>query len=105
MQSKRLDWPEARERILATDRQAMQYDMLGNAKGIRRFSIAIATPDGDLIALLTVAEAAVPVRDEQSHVARIRETLESTRVELERVNASSQSNEGLQSVTSPQKTA
>lgn len=105
VQSKRLDWPEARERILATDRQAMQYDMLGNAKGIRRFSIAIASPTGELVALLTVAEAAIPVRDEQSHIARIRETLESTRLELERVSASRQTDEGLKSVTSPQKTA
>ncbi len=104
VQGKRLDWGEARQRILDTDRQAMQFDMLGNAKGIRRFSIAIASPGGELVSLLTVAEAAIPVRDEKEHIARIRETLESTRKELELVSANSQPHAGLQSVSSPKKT-
>ena len=105
VQGKRLDWATAREHILATDRQAMQYDMLGNAKGIRRFSIAIASPEGALVSLLTVAEAATPVRDEREHITRIRETLESTREELERVSANSQHHESLRSVQSSQKSA
>jgi len=79
----RLDWSEARQQILKTDRHSMQFDMMGNSKGIRRFSIPITAPDGKLVALLTVAEAAVPVRDEIIHIERIRSTLESTKKELE----------------------
>ncbi|ASJ71560.1 helix-turn-helix domain-containing protein [Granulosicoccus antarcticus] len=104
VQGNHLDWHEARKRILATDRQSMQFDMLGNAKGIRRFSIAITTPEGELVSLLTVAEAAIPVRDEEAHIARIRSTLESTKVELELCSASSHANGGLKSVTLPHKT-
>ena len=100
VQGNRLNWTKAREHILATERQAMQYDILGNAKGIRRFSIAIASPEGELISLLTVAEAATPVRDEKKHISRIRETLESTREELERASTSLQKHEGLRSVPS-----
>ncbi|OED36096.1 hypothetical protein AB833_28575 [Chromatiales bacterium (ex Bugula neritina AB1)] len=83
VQGNRLSWSDARERILATDKHAMQYDMLGNAKGIRRFSVAVTTSSSEFVCLLTVAEAATPVRDEEAHIARIRTTLESARLTLE----------------------
>ena len=104
VQGNRLKWSEARQRILATDKQAMQFDMLGNAKGIRRFSIAITDAEGEFVCLLTVAEAATPIRNEDAHIARIRTTLESTREALEFHSAKSQINRGSMSVTLPQKT-
>lgn len=102
VQGRRLEWAEARERILGTDPLSMQYDMQGNAKGIRRFAIAIGSSSGELIALLTVAEAAIPVRDEPSHVARIREALESSRMKLELAGNGKQQNEEALPVRAPQ---
>lgn len=70
-----LDWAEARAMIDAVDPADMQYDMMGNAKGVRRYCVAIHGPDGAMACLLTVAEAATPVRDEAQHVANIRAQL------------------------------
>lgn len=70
-----LDWGEARGMITAVDPGEMQYDMMGNAKGIRRYCVAIHGPDGRMVCLLTVAEAAIPVRDETQHVANVRSHL------------------------------
>lgn len=70
-----LNWAEARDRINAVDPHDMQYDMTGNAKGVRRYCVAIHGPDGGMVCLLTVAEAATPVRDETKHVANIRSHL------------------------------
>ena len=67
-----LDWAEARAMIAAVDPAEMQYDMMGNAKGIRRYCVAIHGPGGGMVCLLTVAEAATPVRDEAQHVANVR---------------------------------
>lgn len=75
VERKRVNWADARERIRATDKSAMQFDMLGNAKGVRRYCVAITDRDGDFVCLLTAAEAATPVRDEDAHVARIRDVL------------------------------
>jgi len=83
VQGNRLKWSEARERILGTDKQSVQFDMLGNAKGIRRFSIAITDAQGEFVCLLTVAEAAIPLLNEKAHIARIRTTLESARHALQ----------------------
>lgn len=70
-----LDWAEARDMISAVDPHDMQYDMMGNAKGIRRYCVAIHGPDGAMVCLLTVAEAATPLRDEAQHAANIRSHL------------------------------
>ncbi|TNF19877.1 MAG: hypothetical protein EP318_13315 [Rhodobacteraceae bacterium] len=78
-----LDWAEARARIATVDRRDMQYDMMGNAKGIRRYCVAIHGRDGGLICLLTVAEAATPVRDEAQHVANVRAQLTARRTTIE----------------------
>lgn len=78
-----LDWAEAREMIAAVDPQDMQYDMMGNAKGVRRYCVAIHGPDGGMICLLTVAEAATPVRDEAQHVANVRAHLMARKTTIE----------------------
>lgn len=70
-----LKWPAARDMINAVDPSDMQYDMMGNAKGIRRYCVSINGSDGAMICLLTVAEAATPLRDETQHVANIRSHL------------------------------
>ena len=70
----RVSWDEVKARLNAVDRDGMQFDLEGNAKGIRRFCVAVR--DGQRIAcLLTVAEAATPLRDQAAHIERIREVL------------------------------
>lgn len=78
-----LEWGEAREMIAAVDRDDLQHDMRGNAKGIRRYCVAIHSADGGMICLLTVAEAATPVRDETRHVTTIRGHLMTQRDKIE----------------------
>lgn len=79
---KRMVWDTARRIILATDRNEMQYDMLGNAKGVRRFCVAITDSEDQFVCLLTVAEAATPLRDEAAHVERIHRILFEARASL-----------------------
>lgn len=78
-----LSWDEAREMITSVDPTEMQYDLMGNAKGIRRYCVAIQGSDGELICLLTVAEAAIPLRNEAQHVANIRTHLMSQKSMIE----------------------
>lgn len=78
----RVDWNSVRSVLEAVDRDGMQFDLQGNAKGIRRFCVAVR--DGQRIAcLLTVAEAATPLRDEASHIERIRHVLTEQRDAIE----------------------
>lgn len=80
----RMSWDEAHARIEATDPDDMQYDILGNAKGIRRFCIAIR--DGHRLGcLLTVAEAATPLRDTDQHVEMMRSMLFAQRAAIEKL--------------------
>lgn len=81
----RMSWETASEKIFATDKNAMQYDILGNSRGVRRFCVAVNDAEGDFVCLLTSAEAAVPLRDEDAHVEKIRNTLLSARQSLEAV--------------------
>jgi len=75
----KLDWPTAKARIASVDRRGMEYDVQGNAKGVRRFCVALAAPSGQLICLLTVAEAATPVRDVDAHIEHVRTVLMNAR--------------------------
>ncbi len=67
----KVSWEEARAQILAVDTKEMQFDLMGNAKGIRRFCVAIHGSEGEFVGLLTAAEAATPVRDIDAHVAQV----------------------------------
>ena len=89
----RVPWEEARKRILSTDKSEMQYDMMGNAKGVRRFCVSITDARDRLICLLTIAEAATPLRDEQAHIERMRETLMRTKSSLQASAADIQEDE------------
>ncbi|RYH11375.1 helix-turn-helix domain-containing protein [Tropicimonas sp. IMCC6043] len=71
-----LDPEGAREMLASVDPREMQFDMMGNSKGVRRFCVAIHDTQGGLACLLTVAEAATPVRDEAAHIEEIRALLE-----------------------------
>lgn len=68
-------WATAKARITDVDPEVMEYDIQGNSKGVRRFCVALAQPSGRLICLLTVAEAAIPVRDVEIHVEHVRNVL------------------------------
>ena len=78
----RVSWDSARALLEAVDQKGMQFDLQGNAKGVRRFCVALR--DGQRIAcLLTVAEAATPLRDETAHIERIGEVLTGQRDAIE----------------------
>lgn len=84
----KVKWSEARAQISAVDPADMQFDLMGNAKGVRRFCVAINSSDGQFVGLLTAAEAATPLRDVEAHVAEVRAALLDTKeaVENGRVN-------------------
>lgn len=72
---RKIGWTEVAEKLAGVDTAAMQYDMLGNAKGVRRFCVAVRDPASRLVCLLTAAEAAVPLHDEAAHIEKIEEVL------------------------------
>lgn len=78
----KVNWNDARKTILSTDNRAMQFDMQGNAKGVRRFCIAVTDAENKFICLLTAAEAATPLRNENRHIERIRSVLTQARESL-----------------------
>lgn len=77
-----VDWADARATLSAVDPGDMAFDRMGNAKGVRRYCVAIPDEHGRLVCLLTVAEAAIPLADEKAHVERIRDVLEQGRMRL-----------------------
>lgn len=79
-----MGWSQVRSLIESIDPAGMQYDMMGNAKGVRRFCVAIRGTDGRMACLLTVAEAAIPVRDEATHAETIENILMEQRARIER---------------------
>ncbi len=78
-----MQWADVRALIESIDPADMQYDMMGNAKGIRRFCVAVRDTLGRMACLLTVAEAAIPVRNEQAHIEMIRQLLVEQRARIE----------------------
>jgi DNA-binding IclR family transcriptional regulator len=74
---------EAR-RIIEADREAtFDHDFDGNHVGVRRFATIIEDPKGKFLHLLSLAEAAVPVRDKDAHIANAREILNKARAKLQ----------------------
>ena len=78
----KVSWAEARATLEAVAPDAMEHDLRGNAKGVRRFAVALPDTEGRLACLLTVAEAAVPLADEPAHVERIARALGAARSRL-----------------------
>jgi DNA-binding IclR family transcriptional regulator len=64
----------------AADNFAMDFD--GNHVGVRRFSTIVEDESGKFLHLLSIAEAAVPVRDKEEHVVNARSVLEKARATL-----------------------
>jgi DNA-binding IclR family transcriptional regulator len=71
----KVQWAQARAQVEAVKTDDMQFDLMGNAKGVRRYCVAINGSDGQFAGLLTAAEAATPLRDVDGHVAKVREVL------------------------------
>lgn len=75
----RLTWKAARTLLGDVDPTRPQFDMQGNSKGVRRFAIALSSPNQRSVAVLTAVEAAIPVVDAQRHQARILDALTEVR--------------------------
>lgn len=71
----KITWDHAREKISAVDPSGMEYDLMGNSKGVRRFCVALKGKNNEFAGLLTAAEAAIPVKDISAHTARMRDVL------------------------------
>lgn len=79
----KVSWQVARERLVSARDETLQYDLQGNAKGVRRFCVPINDANGDLLCLLTVAEAATPIANEDAHLTEIRTVLFAAKTALE----------------------
>ncbi len=73
---------EARRIIEDVADQTFDMDFEGNHVGVRRFATIIEDGDGTFLHLLSIAEAAVPVRDKDHHVANARRILDDARATL-----------------------
>jgi DNA-binding IclR family transcriptional regulator len=73
---------EARRIIEKVATEDFDMDFDGNHVGVRRFSTIIEDESGKFLHLLSIAEAAVPVRDKEEHVANARQVLNSARATL-----------------------
>ncbi|MEN8750838.1 MAG: helix-turn-helix domain-containing protein [Marivita sp.] len=70
---------EARRIIEGASSKAFDYDFDGNHVGVRRFATIIEDESGKFLHLLSIAEAAVPVRDKDEHIAEMRGVLNHAR--------------------------
>lgn len=71
----KVQWSDVQKQIASVHPDEMQFDLMGNAKGVRRFCVAIRGPELEFAGMLTVAEAATPLRDVEGHVAKVRAVL------------------------------
>lgn len=73
---------EARRIIECAAEKSVDYDFDGNHLGVRRFATIIDDENGKFMHLLSIAEAAVPVRDKAAHIEKITAVLENARHSL-----------------------
>ena len=73
---------KARKIIEETVGKSVDYDFNGNHLGVRRFATVIEDEDGQFMHLLSIAEAAVPARDRDAHIAKFTEVLHEARRSL-----------------------
>jgi DNA-binding IclR family transcriptional regulator len=78
VEARKLMWDEARALIAGVDPAGVAFDMQGNAKGVRRFAVALRNAQG-LACLLTIVEAAIPVRDPEGRRRELAAALLATR--------------------------
>ncbi|MEN8748526.1 helix-turn-helix domain-containing protein [Marivita sp.] len=74
---------EARELIEGAAKGHFQCDFDGNHVGVRRFATIIEDIDGQPLHLLSMAEAATPVRDRKAHISEARRILGNARIVLQ----------------------
>jgi DNA-binding IclR family transcriptional regulator len=80
----RVSAAEARRIIEQTDPRSVAFDIEGNGRGVRRFATVARDSDDAFLHILSIAEAACPIADEQEHVRRNIAVLEQWRDELSR---------------------
>lgn len=89
--------PEARKIIEGAAGSSFACDMDGNHVGVRRFATIIEDENGNFLHLLSIAEAAVPLRDREEKVAKSKAILEAARKQLEdQIQVEMSSEEGKQ---------
>ena len=75
---------EARQLIEEAAKDHFQCDFDGNHVGVRRFATIIEDAEGKPLHLLSMAEAATPVRDRDEHISEARRILSNARVVLQK---------------------
>ena len=78
-----LEPQEARELIEGAAKDHFQCDFDGNHVGVRRFATIIEDSAGMPLHLLSMAEAATPVLDRDTHISEARRILSNARVVLQ----------------------
>lgn len=74
---------EARRIIESAQNTNFAYDMDGNHVGVRRFATIVNDEHGNFLHLLSIAEAAVPVKDRELKISESRKILDDVRARLE----------------------
>ncbi len=65
-----LSWEDARYLIESANAEGVEYDVLGNRNGIRRFVTVISSPTGEFLYLLTIAEPALLINNTDEHIQK-----------------------------------
>ncbi|MEP0503136.1 MAG: helix-turn-helix domain-containing protein [Paracoccaceae bacterium] len=73
---------EARRIVENVKDETFDMDFDGNHVGVRRFATIVEDDEGNFLHLLSIAEAAVPVRDKDEHIANARDVLNNARETL-----------------------
>jgi hypothetical protein len=50
--------------------EGIEYDVLGNRNGIRRFVTVISSPTGEFLYLLSIAEPALVINNTDEHIRK-----------------------------------
>lgn len=77
-----IDAAEARHIIENAADKLVDFDFDGNHLGVRRFVTVVDDDDGNIMHLLSIAEAAIPVRDRTVHIAEMTRVLTEARALL-----------------------
>lgn len=77
-----IDAAEARQIIESAAHKSVDVDFEGNHLGVRRFATVIDDDGGRFMHLLSIAEAAIPVRDRDAHISQRTEVLDEARATL-----------------------
>lgn len=77
-----VDAAEAKAIIEGAADKLIDFDFGGNHLGVRRFVTVIDDDNGNFMHMLSIAEAAIPVRDRQAHIAEMTHVLTEARATL-----------------------